>query len=118
MFVDVDADFLEDEQELRVREAEHAQGLLIAEPGGDGGAIRWLQVGDREWDFLVQRHHLDAPGRADGEGGVEEVERVGLACNVEIVKVSEELRCALLLDPEAGTNTEAGVGGGLLVDRF
>ena len=113
MLVDVDPDFLEDEQELRVGEAEHAQRSLITDALGDGSAVRRFEVGDAKGNFFVEGHDLDTPRRGNSEAGVEKVDGVAFAGDVEIVKVPEKLRRALA-EAEAAARRACG----FLIHRF
>lgn len=115
--VDVDADLLEAEQELGVREAEHAEGALVAQAERDGGAVGGLEVGDRERDLLVEGEDLDAARGGDGDGGVEEVDGVRVGGDVEVVEVAEEVGGALAQAEEAGrARGGGGVGVAFVVD--
>ena len=49
-----------------------------------------VEVGDGEGEFLVKGEDLEALGRGDGEGAVEEVDGVGVAPDVELVEFAEE----------------------------
>ena len=60
VFVAVDAYFFEGEEEFAVREAEHAEGFLVADAMGDGCAGGGLEIGDGEGEFLVQGHDFDS----------------------------------------------------------
>ena len=53
VFVAVDAYFFEGEEEFAVREAEHAEGFLVADAVGDGCAGGGFEIGDGEGEFLV-----------------------------------------------------------------
>lgn len=118
--VDVDADLLEAQQELRVREAEHAERALVAQAQRDRGAVRGLEVRDRERDLLVERQDLDAAGGGDGDGGVEEVDGVRVGGDVEVVEVAEEVRGALAHAAEEARRARGGGGMGVafVVDRL
>lgn len=109
--VDVDADLLEAQQELRVREAEHAERALVAQAQRDGGAVRGLEVRDRERDLLVERQDLDAAGGGDGDGRVEEVDGVRVGGDVEVIEVAEEVRGALAHAAEEEARRARGGGG-------
>ena len=62
VFVAVDAYFFEGEQEFAVREAEHAEGFLVADAVGDGLAGGGFEVGNGEREFFVEGHDFDSFG--------------------------------------------------------
>ena len=94
MLVDVDGALVVHEQELLVAEPEHAERLLGCQPLRDDLDVRRLQVRDRDGLLLVQGQDLEAAGGADGERGVEHVERRALGRDVELVEVAEEVGLA------------------------
>ena len=85
------------------------------------GGAAGVEVGDGEGEFLVEGEDLEALGGGDGEGAVEEVDSVGVAPDVEVVKFAEESGGAPArrgpggLDHAAETGAHRGVvvvGGG------
>ncbi len=109
--IDIDADLLEAQQKLRVREAEHAEGPLVAQAQRNGGAVGGLEVRDRERDLLVECQDLDAAGGGDGDAGVEEVDGVRVGGDVEVVEVAKELRGALAHAAEEEARRARGADG-------
>lgn len=94
VLVDIDGTLLVGEEEFAVAEPEHAEGFELFDAGGDGIDVRGFGVGDGEGKFFIEGEDFDAAGGGNGEGRVEEVERVGVGGDVEVVKVTEELGCA------------------------
>lgn len=91
VLVDVDGALLVGEKEFAVAEPEHAEWFEFLDACGDGADVRGFGVGDGERELLVEGEDFDAAGSGDGEGGVEQIECIGIGRDVEIVKVAEKL---------------------------
>lgn len=94
MLVDVDAAFFVAEEELCVREAEHAEGFLAVQTVGDVANGGVLGVWDAHGYFLVECHELEAFEGGDGDVGVEEVDGEAFGWDIELVEFAEELSVA------------------------
>ena len=99
VLVDVDGAFFVAEDELGVGESEHAKRVLSLEALCDGGNVLLFEFGDGPWLLLIQGEDFKAFGRANREGGMEEVDPIAICRNVELVVVPEELGCATLEHP-------------------
>ena len=102
MFIDVDANFFEYEEEFRVREAEHAERSLVFEPLFFSRTFGRSQIRDLKGDFFLQRHDFQASCGADGQTALEEIDGVCFAWDVEFIEVAEELGGSLF-EAEAGS---------------
>ena len=91
VLVDVHGALLVAQQELAVRQPEHAERLLAGKPLRDHLHVRGLEVGDRHRLLLVQRQDLEAALRRHRQARVEHVDPHALGRDVELVEVAEEL---------------------------
>lgn len=80
-----------------------------------GGRV--VEVGDREGKFLVEGQDFETLGGGDGEGGVEQVDGVGVAPDVELVEFAEEGGGAPARGGPGGLHhaAETGAHGGVVV---
>ena len=115
MLVDVDGTLLVREEEFTLAEPEHAEGFEFLDARGDGADVWGFRVGDGEGQLFVEGEDFDAARRGDGEGGVEEVEGVGVGRDVEVVEVAEEFGRAAAGE---GCREAGATFGGFLVDWF